>query len=103
MEWKFNMLNTFRTLSIIEGFSLITLFMIAMPAKYYFTAFDIVWVVGMTHGILWMIYVVFSLAVSHKQGWSVMFWMLVLLASVVPFACFFLDRELKKEDLEVVA
>jgi len=95
------MLNTFRTLSLIEGLSLITLFMIAMPAKYYFSAFDIVWVVGMTHGLLWMVYVVFSLAVSHKQGWSVMFWTLVILASVVPFACFLLDRELKKEKLAV--
>lgn len=95
------MLNAFRTLSLIEGLSLITLFLIAMPAKYYFHAFDIVWVVGMTHGLLWLTYVVMSLAVSHKQGWSVMFWMLVLLASVVPFACFLLDRELRKETIEV--
>ncbi|RDH81433.1 MAG: hypothetical protein DIZ80_15205 [endosymbiont of Galathealinum brachiosum] len=95
------MLNTFRTLSIIEGLSLIALFMIAMPAKYYFAAFDIVWIVGMTHGLLWLAYVVLSLAVSHKQGWSVMFWMLVIVASVIPFACFILERELKKEKLEV--
>ncbi|MCW8933249.1 MAG: DUF3817 domain-containing protein [Gammaproteobacteria bacterium] len=97
------MLNAFRILSLIEGLSLITLFMIAMPAKYYFQVFDIVWVVGMTHGLLWLAYVVMSLAVSHKQNWSVMFWMLVLLASVVPFACFVLDRELKKQELEVAA
>jgi len=95
------MLKAFRTLSLIEGLSLITLFLIAMPGKYYFQAFDIVWIVGMTHGVLWLTYVVMSLAVSHKQGWSVMFWMLVLLVSIVPFACFFLDRELKKEKLEV--
>ena len=97
------MLNAFRTLSLIEGLSLITLFMIAMPAKYYFQVFDIVWVVGMTHGLLWLAYVVMSLAVSHRQNWSVMFWMLVLLASVVPFACFVLDRELKKQKFEVAA
>ena len=97
------MLNTFRTLSIIEGLSLIALFMIAMPAKYYFASFDIVWVIGMTHGILWLLYVVFSLAVSHKQRWSVIFWGVVLIASIIPFACFILDRELKKENLEVAA
>jgi len=97
------MLKAFRTISLIEGLSLITLFLIAMPGKYYFQAFDIVWIVGMTHGVLWLAYVVMSLAVSHKQGWSVMFWMLVLLASIVPFACFLLDRELKKERLEVAA
>ena len=89
------MLKAFRTLSLIEGFSLISLLLIAMPAKYYFQVFDVVWVVGMTHGILWLAYVVMSLPVSHKQNWSVVFWMLVLLASVTPFACFMLDRKLK--------
>ena len=91
------MLKAFRVLSLIEGLSLISLFCIAMPAKYYFGYFDIVWPVGMTHGLLWMTLVVFSLPVSHKQGWSVFFWMLVLLASVIPFACFILDRKLKQQ------
>lgn len=93
------MLNSFRVLSLIEGLSLISLICIAMPAKYYLGLFDIVWPVGMTHGLLWMSLVVFSLPVSHKQGWSVLFWMLVLLASVIPFACFFLDSKLKPEML----
>lgn len=96
------MLKAFRVLSLVEGLSLISLFCIAMPAKYYFGYFDIVWPVGMTHGLLWMSLVVFSLPVSHKQGWSVFFWMLVLLASIIPFACFFLDRKLK-QSTELVA
>jgi integral membrane protein len=91
------MLNTFRMLSLIEGSSLIILLFIAMPAKYHFGYFDAVWLVGMTHGLLWLAYVALSLPVSHKQNWSVTFWMLVLLASVVPFACFFLDGKLKRE------
>ena len=90
------MLKTFRTLSIVEGLSLITLLFIAMPAKYHF-GYDFVWQVGMTHGLLWMAYVTLSLPVSHKQKWDVMFWMLVLFASIIPFACFFLDSRLKKE------
>ena len=90
------MLKTFRTLSLIEGLSLATLIFIAMPAKYQF-GYDFVWQVGMTHGVLWLAYVALSLPVSHKQNWSVVFWMMVLLASVVPFACLFLDRKLKPE------
>jgi len=97
------MLKIFRILSLIEGTSLIVLFLIAMPAKYHFGAFDIVWQVGMTHGILWLAFVSLSLPVSHKQGWSVMFWMMVLLASVTPFACFFLDSKLKQESVLVNA
>ena len=90
------MLNIFRKLSLIEGISLITLLFIAMPAKYQF-GYNFVWQVGMTHGLLWLAYIALSLPLSHKQGWSVIFWMLVLLASIVPFACFFLDGKLKQE------
>jgi len=38
--------------------------------------------------------------VSHKRGWSIVIWLLVLLASIIPFAFliveFFLQKELKK-------
>ena len=90
------MLKTFRMLSLIEGLSLITLLFIAMPAKYQF-GYNFVWQAGMTHGMLWLAYVTLSLPVSHKQKWSVMYWMMVLFASIVPFACFFLDGKLKQE------
>ncbi|MDH5370098.1 MAG: DUF3817 domain-containing protein [Gammaproteobacteria bacterium] len=89
------MLSIFRNLSLIEGISLIVLLFIAMPAKYQFGLVDNIWMVGMVHGVLWLAYLVLSLAVSHQQKWSVMFWLLVLFASVIPFACFFLDRKLK--------
>ena len=91
------MLKIFRMLSLIEGASLITLLFIAMPAKYHFASFDIIWQVGMTHGFLWLAYITLSLSVSHKQNWSVLFWLLTLFASVIPFACFFLDGKLKLE------
>lgn len=90
------MLKIFRTLSFIEGLSLITLLFIAMPAKYQF-GYDFIWPVGMTHGILWLAYVTLSLPVSHKQSWTVMFWMLVLISSVIPFGFLFLDARFKRE------
>lgn len=90
------MLSIFRSLSLIEGISLIILLFIAMPAKYHFGLFDSIWIVGMTHGLLWLAYFIMSLAVSHQQKWSILFWLVVLLSSVIPFACFFLERQLKK-------
>ncbi|MDH5601512.1 MAG: DUF3817 domain-containing protein [Gammaproteobacteria bacterium] len=92
------MLSLFRKLSLIEGLSLIVLVCIAMPAKYQFGVIDSVWQVGMTHGVLWTMYFVTSLIVSHQQKWSVMFWLVVLFASVIPFACFFLDRKLTDKE-----
>lgn len=89
------LLKFFRLLSIIEGFSLIALMCVALPAKYYFGYFDIVWDTGMIHGILWMSYFVLSLAVSHLEKWPVTLWIMALFASVIPFACFLLERKLK--------
>lgn len=88
-------LNIFRRLSIIEGLSLLFLLLIAMPAKYQFNITGIVPIAGMTHGCLWLGYIVLSLVVSHQQKWSVAFWLTTLAASVIPFACFILDKKLK--------
>ena len=97
------LLKIFRALSIIEGLSLIALMCIAIPAKYYFGYFDIVWDVGMTHGILWMLYFVMSLAVSHVEKWKVTLWIMALFASVIPFACFFLEKKLKGQRVSETA
>ncbi|MDY0023031.1 DUF3817 domain-containing protein [Arenimonas caeni] len=90
------MLRSFRLLSLIEGLSLLVLLFVAMPAKYQF-GHDFVWPVGMTHGVLWLAYVLASLVVSHLRKWSVGAWLLALLSSVVPFGFVLLDRRLKRE------
>ncbi len=94
------MLQTFRLFSLIEGISLIVLLFIAMPAKYQF-GHDFVWPVGMTHGVLWLGFVVMSLMVSHLQRWSVLIWLLALLCSVIPFGFVLLDSRLKREMIQV--
>lgn len=90
------MLKFFRLLSLIEGLSLITLLFIAMPFRYQF-GIDFVWPVGMSHGVLWLLFFVGSLAVSHVRRWSVPVWLLSLLCSVLPFGFVYLDRRLKRE------
>lgn len=89
------MLKFFRLLSLIEGLSLITLLFVAMPAKYQFGV-DFVWPVGMTHGVLWLCYVVISLLASHRQNWSVLAWLLALVCSVIPFGFLLMDTRLRR-------
>jgi integral membrane protein len=96
------MLKSFRVLSLIEGTSLLLLLFAAMPARHYLGISDIVFYAGMTHGMLFLAYAVGSLIVSHQQKWSVGFWLMVFLASVVPFACFILDRRLTEAPPEMV-
>lgn len=89
-------LKTFRALSMVEGLSLVSLLFIALPLRNYLDI-NIVWPIGMAHGVLWLAYVVMSLMVSHKQKWSVILWLVVLVSSVLPFGFLFLDSRLRRE------
>ena len=89
-------LKNFRLLAMIEGISLLILLFIAMPLKYYGGVTEAVPVVGMIHGLLFMAFVFFSLDVSHKLNWSILFWLLVFFSSIVPAGTFLMDLKLKK-------
>lgn len=92
------MIKIFRATSLIEGLSLLLLLFVAMPAKYVFGYYELVPIFGIIHGVLWLTYFFMSLAVSHQKQWSVIFWVATLFASVIPFACFILDRKLQGEE-----
>lgn len=97
------LLSFFRTISLVEGLSLISLFFIAMPLRFYFEFYSAVTFTGALHGVLFMTYFFTSLVASHQQKWSVVFWVMVLFSSVIPFAFIFLDRKLKPRFPELVA
>jgi integral membrane protein len=87
------MLRLFRLASLAEGISLLVILSVALGL----ISRDHVYVLGMTHGILFLIYCALSLVVSHKQGWSVVTWVLILAAGTVPFAFVLVERFLEKE------
>ncbi|MDH5391662.1 MAG: DUF3817 domain-containing protein [Gammaproteobacteria bacterium] len=89
-------LRNFRLLALIEGISLLLLLLVAMPLKYYAGVTQVVPVIGMIHGLLFMAFMMFSLDISHKLNWSVPFWLLVLFSSIVPAGTFLMDLKLKK-------
>ena len=93
------MLRFFRNISLAEGISLLTLLFIAMPIKYFLGVPEVVKVVGWIHGVLFMLYVV-VLAISHfRFRWSFLFSLGALVASVVPFGTFVLDKQLRKKEV----
>lgn len=95
-----NTLKNFRLLAMIEGTSLLVLLLIAMPLKYYAGITQVVPVVGMIHGLLFMAFMVASLNVSHKLNWSMFFWLLVFISSIVPAGTYLMDLKLKKIIIE---
>jgi len=90
------MLNFFRISSVLEGLS----YLVILCVSFGIISRDFVFVLGMTHGALFALYFILSLIVSHKQGWSVITWLLVLVASIVPFAFILVDVFLRKEQLK---
>ena len=94
------MLNNFRIISLIEGLSFLVLLFVAMPLKYQWGYPEAVSMVGMTHGVLFMAYVILAGVVGQRQGWSDRFMFVVVLAGMLPFGCFVLEQRLKKDALQ---
>lgn len=90
-------LNRFRFVALAEGVSFLILLGIAMPLKYVFDFPQAVKLFGWAHGVLFVafIYMAFEVFSSFKKpfGWLVK----AMLASVLPFGTFVLDKEMKKE------
>lgn len=88
-----SMLKIFRIASLVEGISYLLILCVTLG----FISRDLVFFIGMGHGILFLLYFVFSLSASHKQNWSVIVWLLVLAAAVIPFAFIPVELFIKKE------
>ena len=89
-------MKSFRVISFVEGCSLLALLFVAMPLKYYAGMPEVVFYVGMTHGILFLVYAAWALGVSHAQGWSIAYWLLIFGLGVVPFGFLLVERNIKR-------
>lgn len=92
-------LGQLRNLAIFEGISYL-LFALTMPLKY---IFDIVMpnkIVGMIHGILFILYCLWVLKYGIKRKWSIMRILICLAASLFPFATFIVDYKILKYESE---
>ena len=91
------MLKLFRAASFIEGMS----YLVILCVTFGLISRDFVSVLGMTHGVLFMIYCVLALVVSHQQSWSCKTSLLLLVSALIPLAFvpveLFLQRELAKK------
>jgi integral membrane protein len=84
-------------LSLIEGLSLIALLFIAMPIKYIGGNPHPVEVVGMAHGLLWIVLLLVLAEAWLGQKWPFRWVLLGGIASVIPFAAFAYERWLARE------
>ena len=87
------MKNIFRIVSLLEGVSYLLLLFIATPIKYLQGDASYVKMLGMPHGILFMLYVVLAFMLKKEMNWDNKTLGIVLLASILPFGTFYIDKK----------
>lgn len=87
------MSKIFRSISLIEGTSYLLILCVSLG----FISREFVSVIGMAHGVLFILYLLLATFSAYKQGWPITTWLLLLLASVVPFAFLLVERFIQKE------
>ncbi|HKQ35931.1 MAG TPA: DUF3817 domain-containing protein [Nitrospiraceae bacterium] len=85
--------------ALAEGVSFLILLFVAMPMKYFMGMPEVVRVVGSIHGVLFLLYISLLATLHVKQRWSVMFSLYALIASVIPFGTFVLDKHLREKEI----
>ena len=91
-------LDRFRFVALLEGLSFLLLLFVAMPLKYLADMPLGVRVVGMAHGVLFLLYVASLLEVALERRWGLVRVAAAFIASLVPFGTFVLDARLKREE-----
>jgi integral membrane protein len=90
-------LNRLRRVAFYEGVSFLVLLGIAMPLKYLAGMPMAVRIAGSIHGGLFILFLAALAHTARRRDWSVDRISGALLASVVPFGTFVLDRHLQRE------
>lgn len=90
------LINFFRIIALLEGISYVLLLFIAVPIKYAYGVALYVQILGMPHGLLFMVYILLTIVLIFKNNWIKKNFFYVIVASVIPFGTFMVDFKLKK-------
>ena len=87
--------SRFRIISIIEGLSYLLLVFIAMPLKYMFDYPMAVKVVGMSHGVLFILFFVALVMAMNRYKWKFLGFQLFVY-SLIPFGFILIEKIIMK-------
>jgi len=94
------MIKIFKTVAILEGVSYLVLISNMLIVK--FMNIDLyhklVFPIGISHGLLFIGYIILALIIGISKNWHLKNLGIVLLASLIPFATFFVDTKYLKND-----
>jgi integral membrane protein len=89
-------LLAYRIAAWVTGVGLMVLVVVAMPLKYIFGQPELVAIVGVAHGFLYMIYIVCTLLLAERCRWRPLDALLILIAGTVPVASFVAERRVTR-------
>jgi len=83
----------FRIVALLEGVSYILLMTIGLYFKYLLNDDTYVKLLGMPHGVLFMLYILIAFLLRKQEQWSFINFVIILFASLIPFGTFYIDRK----------
>jgi len=83
----------FRIVAFLEGVSYILLMTVGLYFKYQLNDASYVQLLGMPHGLLFVLYIIIAYLLREDEKWDTKDFSIVLLASIIPFGTFYMDRK----------
>jgi integral membrane protein len=90
--------SRFRLISLIEGLSYLLLVFIAMPMKYLAGNPYLVKVVGMAHGVLFILFCIALFHVMFKCKWNKGLGFQLFVYSLIPFGFILIEKSIKNQN-----
>ena len=90
------MIKTFRITAFLEGISYLLLLFVGVPLKYFGGDPSLVKALGMPHGLLFVAYIILAILIKEDKKWDIKTLIIVLIASVIPFGTFYIDKKYMK-------
>lgn len=96
-----SLIKIFRIAALLEGISYLALFSNMLFVKPNFPSAykSILYPLGMTHGVLFMAYIILAIVVGSKLKWNLKTMVVVLLGSIIPFGTFYVDYNYLKDKI----
>jgi integral membrane protein len=93
------MIKAFRYIGVVEGVTTLLLFLVAMPAKYWFGNPGLVPPMGALHGGAFVVYILAMVICLWGRGFTPWEWLRTTVASFFPFGTFLNDPMLKRKQM----
>ena len=96
MKNLYTAIGRLRVIAFLEGLSFLIIIFITMPLKYLADMSQPNQIIGMAHGVLFIVYCLLVIESRFQYKWTNKETFLSLLASIIPFGTFWVDHKIFK-------